>query len=111
MKLLRAVMKGEYYPVNFSKARFKSKIKDIESEAGRRDYDPSERFNKDDIYPKKEMREIINYLRRQDLNETFPFDITTDPEPKIPQDQIIQQDQKQSSNTNTTVRKHTNSCS
>ena len=97
MKQLRAVMKGDYYPVNFSKARFKGKIKDIEGEAGRRDYDPSERFNKDDVYPKKEMKEIINYLKRQDLNGTFPFDITTDPEPEIPADQIIQQDQKQSS--------------
>ena len=115
MKQLRAVMKGEYYPVNFSKPRFKSKIKDIESEADRRGYDPSERFNKDDIYPKKEMKEIINYLKRQDLNETFPFDVTTDPEPNIPEDQILQQDQKQSSiqtqpleNTPTPVVSNTN---
>ena len=33
------------------------------------------------MFPKQKLNEIKRFLMNQDLNEIFPFDITTDPEP------------------------------
>ncbi len=78
-KLGFKVLKGKFLPVNYSTPRFKDKIKEVEKDITRRGRTPQ--LNKNDMFPRQKLNEIKRFLMNQNLNEIFPFDITTDPEP------------------------------
>jgi hypothetical protein len=79
-KLGFKVLKGKFLPVNYSVPRFKDKIKEVEKDITRRGRTPQ--LNKNDMFPRQKLNEIKRFLMNQNLNEIFPFDITTDPEPQ-----------------------------
>ena len=73
------IIDGEFKPVKYSEGRFEDKIFEAEKEIerrGRKDF-----VNEDDLYPQDELDDIMDTLEDADLNGTFPFDKTTDPEP------------------------------
>ena len=78
-KLGFKVLNGKFLPVNYSTPRFKDKIKEVERDITRRGRTPQ--LNKNDMFPRQKLNEIKRFLMNQNLNEIFPFDITTDPEP------------------------------
>jgi len=102
MKQVKKALKGDFLPVNFSKPRFKNKIADMKAQAQREGYSFEDRFDVNEIYPKKELNEIKTYLKNSDLNGIFPFDITTDPEPEVRQEDIIF-DERQNENQTTSL--------
>ena len=79
-KLGFKVLNGKFLPVNYSTPRFKDKIKEVERDITRRGRIPQ--LNKNDMFPRQKLNEIKRFLMNQDLNQIFPFDITTDPEPQ-----------------------------
>ncbi len=79
-KLGFKVLKGKFLPINYSVPRFKDKIKEVEKDITRRGRTPQ--LNKNDMFPRQKLNEIKRFLMNQNLNEIFPFDITTDPEPQ-----------------------------
>jgi hypothetical protein len=79
-KLGFKVLKGKFEPINYSVPRFKDKIKEVEKDITRRGRTPQ--LNKNDMFPRQKLNEIKRFLMNQDLNQIFPFDITTDPEPR-----------------------------
>ena len=73
------IIEGSFKPVKYSEGRFEDKIFETEKEIerrGRREF-----VNEDALYPQDDLDDIMDILEDADLNGTFPFDITTDPEP------------------------------
>jgi len=73
------ILEGEFKPVKYSEGRFEDKVFEAEKEIerrGRRDF-----VNEDSLFPQDELDDIMDTLEDADLNGTFPFDKTTDPEP------------------------------
>jgi hypothetical protein len=71
-KLAKSLIDGEFTPINYSEARFETKVNNIERELekqyGKFDY----RLNEEFVFPEDELDEVIdNYEDREFFKETF----------------------------------------
>jgi hypothetical protein len=74
-KLATAIMDGEFTPVNYSKARFESKIKVIEDELAKDIGKFKFRLNEDFVFPEFELDDVIDeYEDKPFFKETYDKD-------------------------------------
>ena len=90
-KTINAILNGRFIPVNYSDSRFKEKVEKIRKSARSKGISPSQGYL--DAYPKPQLDRVKGFLNNKSLNEIFPYDVTTDPEPR----NILVPRQKQSS--------------
>ena len=90
-KTIKSILSGKFLPVNYSENRFKEKIQKIRSSSRKKGISPSQSYF--EAYPKFRLDRVKTLLKNKSLKNIFPYDITTDPEPK----DIFVPRQKQSS--------------
>ena len=90
-KTINAVLNGRFLPINYSDTRFKEKVDKLKKSARSKGISPSQSYL--EAYPKPGLDRVKGFLNNKSLNDIFPYDVTTDPEPT----NIFVEPQKQSS--------------